>query len=104
MRKVTDQIVSAFLNGDTKTVGNTSTNGLQLFLHGNKIAEKRENQKGGLELWVSTCGWNTNTTRERLNALPGVHVQQKKGILYLNDKEWNGDFVPVNSFMFSFNT
>ena len=65
MRNVTEQIVNAFLNGRTASVSNSYTNGKELFLHGNKIA--MFNDKGQLE--ISLCGWNTVTTRERLNGL-----------------------------------
>ena len=38
-------------------------------------------------------GYKTNTTKERLNGIPGVCIQQKKGVWYLNGKEmldgWN---------------
>lgn len=41
MRKVTEQIIRAFRNGETKKIGNSSCRDGQLFLHGNKIAEYR---------------------------------------------------------------
>lgn len=85
MRKVTQQVTTAFLNGVAKSVGNTSTDGKRLLFHGNCIAERTENG-----LLVQTCGWNTPTTRERLNGLPGVRTNQAKGQLYLNGKAWDG--------------
>lgn len=83
MRKVTEQIVAAFLAGRTKTVGNSHTDGSVLLLHGNAIA-KRENGK----LYIRTAGWATVTTRERLNGLPGVSVSQMHRRQYLNGKVW----------------
>lgn len=36
-------------------------------------------------------GWATPPTKERLNALDGVSIQQKKGKWYLNGVEWSGE-------------
>lgn len=65
MRQVTKQTVLAFLNGQHMAVSNTMTNGKSLYLWGNEIA--RFNSDGKLE--ISLCGWNTPTTRERLNGV-----------------------------------
>jgi len=62
----------------------------ELRLHGNPIAYL---SKDGLQ--ISTCGWNTVTTRERLNGLPGVHVIQRKGQLYLNGEAWSGALITI---------
>ncbi len=62
-----------------------------LYLHGNLIAH---NTNG--ELWVSNAGWQSNTTKERLNGLDGVSVCQQKGKWYLNGKEWNGEWTKVD--------
>tara|TARA_R100000951_G_scaffold41458_1_gene34995 strand:- start:1050 stop:1343 length:294 start_codon:yes stop_codon:yes gene_type:complete len=64
MRKVTTQIAQAFKAGKPKTIGNTMTDGQAVWLHGNKIAEKQGN---GLR--VTLAGWNTPTTRERVNGV-----------------------------------
>lgn len=65
MRQVTKQTVLAFLNGQHMAVSNTMTNGKSLYLWGNEIA--RFNADGKLE--ISLCGYNTVTTRERLNGV-----------------------------------
>ena len=49
----------------------------------------------GNRLQITTAGWNTVTTRERLNGLPNVSVIQRKGKLYLNGKEWDGEWIEV---------
>jgi hypothetical protein len=85
MRKITEQITSAFIAGSPLTNSNTSTDGKTLFLHGNPIAGRDE--KG---MWISNCGWFSMTTKERLNGLPGVTVHQEKGKWYLNGTEWDG--------------
>ena len=91
MRQVTEQIASAFINGERKTVSNTHTDGKNLFLHGNLIAKKENGS-----LYITDAGWQTNTTKERLNGLPGVSICQKKGTWYLNGTKWNGQFIKVN--------
>ena len=42
MRVVTRTVVSAFLKGKEKRVGNTSTDGEYLYLYGNIIAQKTD--------------------------------------------------------------
>lgn len=74
-------------------MGNTSTDGQRLSLHGNVIAEWRDDG-----LWVTNAGWPSVTTRERLNGLRGVNVTQRNTYQYLNDHKWNGDWVRVEGF------
>lgn len=64
MREVSKAVVQAFLKGESKKVGNTRTDGTDLFLHGHSIAFKFE---GTVQVWMA--GWHTSTTRERLNCL-----------------------------------
>lgn len=64
MRNITKQIAAAFKAGIKKANGNTMTDGKSVWLHGNKIAENRNGV-----LFVSLAGWNTNTTRERVNGI-----------------------------------
>jgi hypothetical protein len=89
MRKVTAQVVRAFFQGKKKKVANTSTDGQAIYLHGNKIV--RKTQGGGIE--ISTGGWNTVTTRERLNAF--ARVSQSNWQLYLNGFPWDGSWTKV---------
>ena len=58
-----------------------------LFLHGNQIALFE--QGNTVPKVVTLHGWNTITTRSRLNALDGVCVTQRNWIPYLNGKEIN---------------
>lgn len=83
MRQVTRDIVSSFMARVPSTKGNSHTDGTTLFLHGNAIARHTAE---GLE--VTMAGWESNTTRERLNGIPGVSVSQKKGEQYLNGNKW----------------
>lgn len=88
MRIVTSRVCSAFLNGYKLKVSNTETDGQSLWLHGNKIAKKVNG-----EIWITSAGWETNTTKERLNGLPNVSISQKKFKWYLNGKEWDGSWI-----------
>lgn len=90
MRKITKEIVAAFMNHETKRIGNSYTNGTVLYLHDNEIAWHCNGK-----IRISTAGWNTPTTRERLNGLPGVRVNVMRGQLYLNDRPWDGSWTDV---------
>ena len=59
MRKVTEQIKEAFERRQSKKVGNTRTDGMTVWLHGNPIVKR---DADGLVRW-SLAGWNTPTTR-----------------------------------------
>ena len=92
MRKITQQITHAFQHRYAFKISNSRTDGDSLWLFNNKIAEWRTNG-----LWVSNGGWNSKTTKERLNGLTGVHVQQVRGNWFLNDMMWDGDWVNVDA-------
>jgi hypothetical protein len=96
MRKITEESVNAFYGNKRFKkrnmevyVGEFST---QLRLFGHTIAILNDN--GVLE--ITTCGYNTNTTRERLSALKDVTVRTKLGQLYLNGEKWDGKLITVN--------
>lgn len=84
----------AFRNGMNMKQDNTrvvSTNGnSKMYLHGNLIAERTNNR-----LFISACGWLTNTTKERLNAINGVNIYQKNFVWYLNSFPWDGSRIEV---------
>jgi hypothetical protein len=66
MRKVTREIVQSWARGESRTIGNTCTDGDTIWLHGNAIAWKT----GDADVIALTlAGWNTVTTRERLNGV-----------------------------------
>ena len=96
MRKITKESVNAFLMGKTLKKGNMSVTKegetFKLRLHGNTIATIDE--LGVLS--VSNAGWASNTTRERLNGLPNVHVKQKNWNWYLNGQEWDGGWKRIS--------
>ena len=90
MRKITEQLVKAFSENRRFKSGNdevtTSGTNVHLWLHGNNIAR---NGPDGLE--INLCGWNTMTTRDRLNGLPGVNLRTVKGTLLLNGSPVSSD-------------
>mgnify|MGYP003134344423 CR=1 FL=1 len=104
MRKITEESINAFLNR-TKfkkqnmevTIYNDKT---CLWLHGNCIATLENN-----ELFITNCGWESNTTKERLNGLIneylgfpnciGKGIYQKNFQWFLNGELWNGELTKI---------
>ena len=83
MRKVTERIKQAFEQGTSLKVGNTRTDGTSVFLHGNEIIKRDES---GLVM-ATLAGWNTPTTRERINGITGLGIYQKNFTPMLNGQE-----------------
>jgi hypothetical protein len=96
MRKITKEAVSAFLERRTFRKSNMSVEEIggqyKLKLHGNTIASIDE--LGVLS--VSNAGWASNTTKERLNGIPGVRIHQKNWTWYLNGEEWDGNWKRIS--------
>ena len=90
MRKITKEAVQAFIEGRTFKKGNMKVEFDATFwklkLHNNTIATI--DLLGVMS--VSNAGWSSNTTKERLNGLPGVWVKQKNWNWFLNGSEWDG--------------
>lgn len=78
MRKVTKKIANAFHNEEKLKISNTYTDGQAVWLHGNKIIERRQDG-----IWFTLAGWDTLTTRERLNGILPVHITRINGKSYL---------------------
>jgi hypothetical protein len=95
MRKITKEACDALMGGRDFKKANMSVLDGCMYLHGNKIAKIVVDENGLPHLWVTTAGWTSNTTKERLNGLPGVHVTQKDFRFYLNGKMWNGEWTEV---------
>ena len=97
MRKITKEAVNKFLSREPFRKSNMSVEesyGLyKLKLHGNTIATIDE--LGVLS--VSNAGWASNTTKERLNGLPNVRINQKNWTWYLNGNQWNGEWTRVGT-------
>jgi ribulose bisphosphate carboxylase small subunit len=97
MRAITQKAVQAFLNAQKFKLSNTEVkvfdNVTILLYQGNKIAYRYNDPERTLS--ITNCGWFSNTTKERLNALPNVKISQKKFVWYLNGKEWDGNLIDV---------
>lgn len=107
MRKITNNAVNAFLSRNEFKQANTevlhkamcSTFGTPkgdhftvMELYGNAIAAI--DSKDGM-LSITNAGWQSNTTKERLNGLPNVSICQKNFVWYLNGKIWDGSIIKV---------
>lgn len=107
MRKTSALAAEAFMRGDRFRMGNTkvipskgaANKSVALVLHGNVIARRYTDT--GLVV-ITLAGWQSNVTKERLNALPGVQVQYKggkrkehTGQAYLNGVPWDGKMTKV---------
>ena len=103
MRDITREAVDAFLSGREWKKDNTEvkvevrkgmSSKVTMLLHGNAIAVTGQfDSHPGLV--ISTAGWETNTTKERLNGLPGVSIYQQDFQFHLNGKPWDGEWVTV---------
>ena len=98
MRKITTESTKAFLNAEPFKKANMEVkvepNVTILLLHGNAIAYKYNDPKQTLS--ITNCGWESNTTKERLNALPNVNISQVNFVWYLNGEKWDGKLIDVN--------
>lgn len=86
MRQVTQRIKDAFEQQKELTVSNTSTDGHNVWLFGNKII-KRESGK----VYATLAGCNTVTTRERVNGITGAGFHQAAKKPMLNDEPVSDD-------------
>ena len=97
MIKITSIAANHFHTGEAWKRDNTEVtvhgDVVKLWLHGNCIA-----QKTPLVYTITTCGWFTNTTKERLNGLDRVTIVQKKGKWFLNEREWDGKDTILGAF------
>lgn len=89
MKSITKKAHEAFMKRKAFNESNTEvkiTDGLpSLYLFGNKIAEMESDG----DIFISSCGWFSNTTRERLNAF--IKIRLTKGQFIINEKfAWDG--------------
>lgn len=96
-KKTSNDAAQAFMMGKKFKRGNTQVEVLPnvtiLSLHGNRIAYRYNDPERTLS--VDTTGWFTRTTKDRLNAIPGVRVHQRKFEWFLNDRPWDGNLTDV---------
>ena len=79
------------MDGSNLKLGNTRCFEGAIYLHNNKIAEYRADG-----LWITNAGWQSNTTKERLNGLPFVYISQRNFKWYLNGTSWDGSWIRVS--------
>lgn len=65
MRKESLKIAIAFRDGVAARAARTTTDGVEVRLHGNLIAYRDDDGN----IWASMAGWGTVTTRDRLNTI-----------------------------------
>lgn len=98
MKQITLDAVRAFMNAEKFKRDNTEIEVLPnvtvLRLFGNEIAYRYNDPERTLS--ITNAGWDTKTTKERLNAIPGVHITQRKGEWYLNGEQWDGKLIDVD--------
>ena len=99
MRSITVEAVKHFNSASSFKKGNTEVKVLPnvtvLILFGNEIAYKYNDPQNTLS--ITTAGYKTKTTKERLNGLSNVSINQSKGIWYLNGVEWNGKRIDIKT-------
>lgn len=109
MKQITEDSITAFLNDFTFSKQNmivkVYSEKTELLLHGNLIALKDRYTK---EISITNAGWQSNTTKERLNGLIneylgypsciGRGINQKNFIWYLDGKEWNGELTVIKKY------
>lgn len=95
MQKITKLMRDAFMSNTNFKSDNTEVRVTEqctsIYLFGNRIAYKNNEDN----MYITTCGWPTRTTKDRLNALPNVHITQLKGMWYLNGEKWDGSSTSV---------
>lgn len=84
-------VIEAFKEQKAKKLSNTESTGIELKLFGNIIAKWKDN-----EIWITSAGWKTATTRDRIQLL-GARLKQKQGVWYLNGIEWDGNWIQMNN-------
>jgi hypothetical protein len=97
MKLITQKSVTAFMNAKPFKQDNTEVvvlpNVTILKLFGNEIAYLYNDPDRTLS--ITNCGWFSQTTKERLNAIPNVSIRQSKGLWYLNGAYWDGKLIDV---------
>jgi len=84
-------VIDAFLQGKSKKVSNTETDGSNLYLFGNCIAKRK-----GSEIEISDGGYtHSQTTQDRLSML-GTRITLKKKQFYKDGILWNGAWININ--------
>ena len=89
MKQITRDAVEAFINNIAFSSSNTSVSvhetGVAMLLHGNIIAIKT--LKSG-KIKINNCGWETPTTKERLNGILELCGSSNTTKIYTKNGTW----------------
>lgn len=93
---ISEDAATALMNHKTFSRTNTKVTvnkdgDYELYLFNNLIAIHTHDKR----LFITSAGWNSTTTRERLNALPNIWVRTRNGQMFLNDGKWDGSWTEV---------
>jgi len=95
--KMTVDSTTAFMCAEPFKRSNTEVEVLPnvtiLKLFGNAIAYRYNDPERTLS--ITHCGWDSKTTKDRLNGIPTVNISSEKGKWFLNEKEWDGNLIDV---------
>ena len=104
MRKITTESVKAFTEQVSYTKDNTKVRIendwaltiSRMYLYDNLIATYTVNAWTKSDLHITSAGWETVTTKERLNWILDAFnlwsIYQKKWVWYYTNNEWVGEF------------
>lgn len=98
MRQITKDSVEAFKNSTAFKSSNTKVEvrnkEVFFYLFDNMIAHKGIEKDGTPFLFITTCGWQTTTTKERLNGILSTYnlpkIYQKNWVWYIGNEVLNG--------------
>ena len=104
MKQITKESVKAFLNAKkfkkSNMIVEVLPNVTVLKYQGNEIAYKYNDPEKTIS--ITNCGWESRTTKDRLNGvirLSGLNIEeiyQKNWKWYLNGKAWDGSLIDLN--------
>ena len=97
MRQITEKAYDAFKKKKHFTLRNTKVRIVggnpYLYLHDNLIVKEIDG-----EIFINNGGWNSNTTRERLNPFTN-RIRKTGDSLIINEKlDWDGEWLNITQF------
>lgn len=95
-RIISEEAATALMKHKTFNKSNTQVRvnddgDYELYLFDNLIAKHTHDKR----LFITSAGWNSSTTRERLNAIPNIWVTSSKNQMLLNNGKWDGKWTEI---------
>jgi hypothetical protein len=95
-RIISEDAATALMSHKTFSRANTQVRrnddgDYDLYLFDNLIARYTHDKR----LFITNAGWNSSTTRERLNAIPNVWTRTVKEQMFLNNTKWDGKWTEL---------